>query len=249
MANSSRKVVLITGGAKRIGAQVVKALHADGFNVVLHYRNSKTEALTLQAALNSIRADSVQTLCCELNQNKQLPQFIVNAVKFWGRLDVLVNNASSFYPTPLAQATENEWDDLMGNNLKAPFFLAQAAEPYLAKQHGCIINITDIHAQQPLKDYPIYTVAKAGLEMLTKCLARELGPNIRVNAIAPGMILFPTQENELSPSTKETLIKRCALKRRGDPMDIANAALYLINKAEYTTGATITVDGGRLLHG
>lgn len=214
-------------------------------NIALHYRHSKSTAEELAAELNQQRKDSVITIQGDLLDTEILPQIIKQAASHWQGLDVLINNASSFFPTEVGGATEKQWNDLIGSNLKAPFFLAQAAAPYLQKQQGCIINIIDIHAERPLKDYPIYSIAKAGLAMMTKSLARELGPNIRVNGIAPGAILWP--ELEMDESSKQEIIERTALKRQGSPEDIARTALFLIRDAEYISGQIISVDGGRTL--
>jgi pteridine reductase len=240
------KVVLITGGVHRLGAETARTLHAEGANLVLHYRSSRERALQLQKELNQRREDSVVLVQADLLDESNLPTVVKNAVAAWGKLDVLVNNASSFYQTPLGTVDEEQWNDLIGTNLKAPFFLSQAAAPHLQKQHGCIVNIVDIHADRPLKRYPVYSIAKAGLVMLTKSLAYELGPEVRVNAVAPGAILWP--EHEMDDITKQRIISRTFLKRRGDPSNIANAALFLIRDAVYTTGHVLNVDGGRSLN-
>lgn len=245
-AELAGKVALITGAARRVGATIAHALHAQGMNLVLHYRNSQREAQQLQHQLLETRADSVILVQSDLLNTAKSACLISNAIQAWGRLDVLVNNASSFYPTPLGSVSESQWDELMGSNLKAPFFLSQAAAKALAAQQGCIVNITDIHADRPLKGYAVYSTAKAGLVMLTKALARELGPEVRVNAIAPGAILWP--ERELDDLTRRRIISNTALKRRGSPEDIARAVLFLIKDAAYTTGTTLTIDGGRSLH-
>jgi pteridine reductase len=241
----SNKVVLITGAAHRIGATTARMLHAEGLNILLHYRQSRDAAESLQAELNLIRADSVHLIQADLHDTANLPALIEQAIQIWGRLDVLINNASSFYATPIGTVTEPQWDDLIGSNLKAPFFLSQAAAPYLRQQHGCIVSIVDIHAERPLKEFPVYSTAKAGLVMLTKSLACELGPEVRVNAVAPGAILWP--EN-LGENEKEKIISRTFLKRQGAPDDIARAILYLIRDAGYMSGQVLTVDGGRSLN-
>jgi pteridine reductase len=241
----SNKVVLITGAAHRIGATTARMLHAEGLNILLHYRQSRDAAESLQAELNLIRADSVHLIQADLHDTANLPALIEQAIQIWGRLDVLINNASSFYATPIGTVTEPQWDDLIGSNLKAPFFLSQAAAPYLRQQHGCIVSIVDIHAERPLKEFPVYSMAKAGLVMLTKSLACELGPEVRVNAVAPGAILWP--EN-LGEKEKEKIISRTFLKRQGAPDDIARAILYLIRDAGYMSGQVLTVDGGRSLN-
>jgi len=244
--NLDGKVALITGAARRVGAEIARHLHAQGMNLVLHYRQSKADAQALQQELLERRPDSVILVQADLLNTAKLDSTIKTGVKAWGRLDALINNASSFYPTPLGTFTEEHWDDLLGSNLKAPLFLSQAAAPALRKNQGCIVNITDIHADRPLKNHSIYSAAKAGLAMLTKSLARDLGPAIRVNAVAPGAILWP--EHELDDLTKRRIISSTALKRRGGPQDIARAVTFLIRDADYVTGQTITIDGGRSLH-
>ena len=241
------KVALITGAARRIGATIARYLHAQGMNVIIHYYQSELAAKRLQEDLNAIRSDSATILKADLNQIKALPALIGAAHNIWQRLDVLINNASRFYPTPVGSVTELQWDDLFASNLKAPFFLAQAAAPYLRQQQGCIINIADIHGERPLESYPVYSCAKAGLIMLTKALAKELGPDIRVNAVAPGAILWPEHENELVDTKKNQILKKTALKRQGDAEDIAKAVWFFIENAGYVTGQVMAVDGGRML--
>ena len=241
----SNKVVLITGAAHRLGATTAHMLHGEGMNILLHYRHSRDAAEALQTELNDIRPDSVKLLQADLHDTQSLPGLIEEAVNAWDRLDVLINNASSFYPTPIGSVTEAQWDDLIGSNLKAPLFLSQAAAPYLRQHQGCIVSIVDIHAERPLKEFPVYSMAKAGLVMLTKSLACELGPEVRVNAVAPGAILWP--EN-LGEAEKEKIISRTFLKRQGAPDDIARAILYLVRDAGYVSGQVITVDGGRSLN-
>lgn len=241
------KVVLITGSAHRIGAQTARTLHASGADLVLHYHSSRDDAHTLQQDLNRQRPDSVVLVQANLLEIPKLRALIKDALGAWGRLDALVNNASTFYPTPVAKTSEAQWDDLMGTNLKAPFFLSQAAAPHLRKQHGCIVNIVDIHADRPLKQYPVYSMAKAGLVMMTKSLACELGPEVRVNAVAPGAILWPEMD-EMDQVTRQRILSRTFLKRQGDPQDIANAVMFLIRDAHYTSGHVLTVDGGRSLN-
>ena len=237
------KVVFITGGSRRVGAVVCRHLHAHGANLVIHYRSSKDDAQALQAELQRQRPDSVTLLQGDLLDYARLDTLVQDAARAYGRLDVLLNNASSFYPTPIGQATEKQWDDLFGSNLKAPFFLCQAAAPYLKRTGGGIVHIADVHAQRPLKNYPIYSAAKAGLVMLTQSLARELGPEVRVNAIAPGTILWP--EHELDDAIKTQILERVPQKRSGEPMDIARTVLFLIRDAHYISGQVIAVDGGR----
>jgi pteridine reductase len=240
------KTALITGAAHRIGAVIARTLHQRGANIVLHYRSSRTGAEALQQELEALRPNSVTLVQGDLHDFARLPEIIEEAVQACGQLDILINNASSFYPTPVGSITEQQWDDLMGANLKAPLFLSQAAAPHLKKQQGCIINIVDIHADRPLKAHPVYSMAKAGLVMMTKALAGELGPEIRVNAVAPGAILWP--EHELDNETKERIISRTFLKRQGDPSDIARAVGFLVEEATYMSGQILTVDGGRSLN-
>lgn len=234
------RVALVTGGARRIGAAICEALHEAGYRVGIHYRRSRREAEALAGRLQGARgfqADLATVGDCA---------GLVEAVAgHFGRLDLVVNNASSFFPTGLGSATEVQWDDLMSSNLKAPFFIAQAAAPHLAARGGSIVNITDVHAERPLAGHPIYSAAKAGLAMLTRALARELGPAVRVNAVAPGTILWP--ESGDGEAARPELLERTALKRRGDPADIAGAVLYLA-EASYVTGHVLVVDGGRSLY-
>ena len=237
------KVALVTGAAHRIGARIAQRLHLAGMDLVVHYRRSAQGAEALKQQLEATRADSVLLLQADLLQTDQLKTMITRIEKWRGRLDLLVNNASSFYPTPIDEASESQWEDLMGSNLKAPFFLAQAAAPLLRLSHGVIINLVDIHAKRPLKDHPIYSMAKAGNAMMVKTLARELGPEVRVNGVAPGAILWP--EEGLTDAARETILSRTALKRPGDPDDIAGTVLFLAREAGYITGQVIAVDGGR----
>ncbi len=243
----AHQVALITGGAHRIGAQIAQTLHAAGANLVLHYRSSKEAAELVAQQLNAQRPASVALVQGDLQDLRRVPQIVDEAAAVWGRLDALINNASAFYPTALGSVTEGQWQDLFGANLRAPFFLSQAAAPFLRSRQGCIVNITDIHADRPLKNYPVYSITKAGLVMLTKALACELGPEVRVNAVAPGAILWP--EHGLDEVTKQRIVSRTFLKRQGEPSDIAQAVLYLIRDAGYTTGQVLTVDGGRSLNG
>jgi pteridine reductase len=245
----SSKVILITGAARRIGAAIARTLHTQGMRVILHYNTSSTEAEGLAAELNDKRQDSAITLQTDLAQMSQLSELIQRAAAYWQRLDGLINNASSFYPTPVGSVTQAQWDDLMASNLRAPFFLAQAAAPFLASAQGCIVNIVDIHAQMPMAAYPVYSIAKAGLVMLTKALAKELSPHIRVNAVAPGAIIWPeASENASSSAEKAALIAKIPLQRQGSPSDIAKAVLFLVEQADYITGQVMAVDGGRSLN-
>lgn len=239
------KTALITGGARRVGAEIARTLHGHGMNLVIHYRGSRDDAHALKTELEKQRAMSVALVQADLLDTARLPGMVDEAAAAFGRLDALVNNASSFYPTPVGEATEHQWDDLIGTNLKAPFFVAQAAWPHLKKTHGCIVNIADIHAERPIKRYPIYSAAKAGLVMLTRSLARELAPEVRVNAIAPGTIMWPEGEAEVSEAQKQEMLARIPLRRSGSPDDIARTALFLIRDATYVNGQVIAVCGGR----
>ncbi len=239
------KVVLITGGAKRVGAAICRRLHAAGANLMVHYHSSATEARALKAELNAARADSVAVIQSDLLKMAALSGLIKETVKVFGRLDALINNASSFYPTPVGEITEKAWDDLIGTNLKVPLFLSQAAAKELRKAHGCIVNIIDIHAEFPMKNYVVYTAGKGGLLALTRSLARELGPEVRVNGIAPGTILWPDDESWQDEISRQRIINQTALKRIGEPDDIAKAVEFLIAAAPYVTGQVIAVDGGR----
>ena len=242
-ATLSGKVALVTGAAHRIGARIAQTLHQAGMDLVRHYRSSRRAAEELKRQLEAERSDSVLLLQADLLQTEQLPALVDQVERWRGRLDLLVNNASSFYPTPLEQADDAQWQELMGSNLKAPFFLAQAAAPLLRRSGGAIVNMVDIHAERPLKDHPIYSMAKAGNAMMVKSLARELGPEVRVNGVAPGAILWP--ETGLSEEARETILSRTALKRPGSPDDIARTVLFLTREANYITGQIIAVDGGR----
>lgn len=237
------KVALVTGGARRIGAEIVRQLHRAGMDILLHFRHSHAAAEQLQLDLTARRRDSVTLVQADLQDMKALDNLVHRAEAWKGRLDLLVNNASNFYATPLATAGEAEWEDLMGTNLKAPFFLSQAAAPLLRANRGCIVNLVDIHAERPLAKHPIYSIAKAGNAMLVKSLARELGPEIRVNGIAPGAILWPSEE--LPEKVKSEIVARTALKRAGTPEDIARTVLFLVQDAGYISGQIIAVDGGR----
>jgi pteridine reductase len=239
------KVVLITGGAKRVGAASARLLHAAGANLMVHYRSSATEARALQDELNAIRPDSVALIQADLHDTNGLPSLVHQTVVIFGGLDVLLNNASSFYPTPVGDITEKDWVDLMGSNLKAPMFLSQAAAPELKKRRGCIINITDIHADRPLKSYVVYSVAKAGLVGLTKSMARELAPEVRVNGIAPGPIMWPEGDSNFDEVSRQRIVSHTMLKRAGDPTDIALAVRFFAMDTHFVTGQILAVDGGR----
>lgn len=237
------KWALITGAGRRVGAAIARALHGAGAGVAIHHRASGQAAGELARELNAIRPGSALVVAADLHETARLPELVSGVVARAGRLDVLVNNASSFYPTPLATLTESQWDDLVGTNLKAPLFLAQAALPHLSATRGVIINIVDIHAMRPLRDHAAYGAAKAGLGFLTRALARDLAPAIRVNGVAPGAILWP--DEGIADGTRESVLRQIPLKRVGDPADIAGCVLYLVQDATYVTGQVIAVDGGR----
>ena len=239
------RCVLITGGAKRLGAAIGRRLHAAGASLVVHYHQSRTSADALVAELEALRPGSALAVRADLHEVARLPELVEAAVARFGRLDVLVNNASTFYPTPVGTITVAQFDDLVGTNLRAPLFLSQAAAPALAAARGLIINMVDIHGRRPLRAHPVYSAAKAGLVMLTKSLARELGPEVRVNGIAPGPVMWP--ERDLDEALKAEIIAKTALKRSGSPEDIARAALFFAVDAPYVTGQVIAVDGGRSL--
>jgi pteridine reductase len=246
-SKANSRVVLITGAGKRVGAAIAQHCHQQGMRLAIHYRESAQQASILCDSFNQQRQDSAIALGADLRDTDHLEGLIAEIINKWGRLDVLINNASSFYPMPLVKITSSVWDDVMASNLKAPFFLSQVAIPYLKQQKGCIINLVDIQAQRPLKNYSVYCIAKAGLVMLTKSLAKELGPEIRVNAIAPGIVLWPDDETEFNEALREKIVARNALKRAGTPQDIAKTAVFLINHADFITGQVIAVDGGRSL--
>jgi len=239
------KVILVTGAARRVGACIASTLHAHGANILLHFRNSKGEAEQLKTELEVQRPDSVSLIQGDLDQTNTFAQIVEQSLQVWGRIDGLVNNASTFFPTPIGSITEEQWDTLINPNLKSPLFLSQALAPELKKNKGSIVNIVDIHAERPLKAHPVYCSAKAGLAMLTKSLACELGPDIRVNGVAPGAILWPETESELDDKAKQTITSRTFLKRQGTPEDIAGAVLYFMKEANYVTGQILAVDGGR----
>lgn len=246
------KSVLITGAARRVGAVIAQVLHDAGANIIIHCRNSRQQAEVLAQQFNQQRDNSAIVLSADLSQIDRLPQLIKQAHAQWQRLDVVINNASTFYPSVIGEVDEAHWQDLMDSNLRAPFFLSQAAAPYLKATHGSIINIVDIHADKPLAGHPVYCMAKAGLVMMTKSLACELGPEVRVNAVAPGAILWPEAElgaAELTQQQKQRIVDKTFLKRQGKPQDIAAAILYFIRDAEYVTGQILAVDGGRSQHG
>lgn len=239
-------VALITGAAKRVGAVIARHLHAHGFDVVLHHRASPTDAEALATELEATRPGSVLVVQAELGDTAALPGLIDATIARFGRLDALVNNASAFHPTPLGTATDADWDALFDSNAKGPFFLAQAAAPHLRAAGGAIVNLLDVYGERPLAAHTIYSMAKAANAMLVKSLALELGPEVRVNGVAPGAILWP--ESGKSEAAKQAMLAKTALKRVGSPEDIAEAVRWLLQDARYTTGQTLAVDGGRLLN-
>lgn len=242
------KVVLVTGGAKRVGAAICRRLHAAGAQVAVHYRSSEQDALALQAELDGLRSKSVAVFQADLLDLNALPQLVREVIEKFGRLDALVNNASSFYATPLAEVDEQQWNDLLGTNLKAPLFLAQAAAAELRRRHGAIVNIADIHAERPMHDHLLYSVAKAGLVALTRSLAQEMAPQVRVNAISPGVIVWPENAAWMDEEQRRKIVAHTLLKRQGEPDDIAKTVAFLIRDATYVTGQVISVDGGRSIN-
>jgi pteridine reductase len=245
MSNGSLtgKTVLITGGARRVGAMIARTLHSAGANVVVHYRRSADEANSLAGEMNGLRANSAVTIQADLLEIGQLPSLVEVALRTFGGLDVLVNNASSFYPTPIGRITSAAWDDLVGSNLKVPLFLSQAAAPALRESGGLIVNIVDIHSLRPLRNYTVYCAAKAGLHMLTRSLAKELGPQVRVNGISPGPVLWP--EGPADDVARAKIVESTILKRMGTPEDIARTVLFFATSAPFITGQILAVDGGR----
>ena len=243
--SGQNKTALITDGARRIGAEICRVLHKEGLNLVIHYHSSKEEAHALQQELHAERPDSVLLVQGDILSIPKLQNLVFETVEEFGRLDILINSASTFYATPVGKTEEQDWEDLVGTNLKAPYFLTEAAAPELREHKGCVINLADIHGERTLRHHPVYTAAKAGLISLTKSMARELAPEVRVNAIAPGAILWP--ENDLDEMAKQRIVSRIPLKRPGTPEDIAKAVRFLIFDADYITGQVIAVDGGRLV--
>lgn len=240
-----RPVALITGAAKRVGATIARTLHAAGYDLVLHYRHSRDEMETLCAELDAARPASVVSIAADLADVDTLPRLVDAGTARFGRLDALVNNASSFFATPIGTITAAQWDELFASNARAPLFLAQAAAPALRATHGAIVNIVDIYAQRPLARHPVYSMAKAALAMMTLALAKELGPDVRVNGVAPGAVLWPDAGK--SYADRDELIARTPLQRAGAPEDVAAAVLFLLRDATFTTGQILAVDGGRSL--
>jgi len=240
-----RPVALITGAGKRVGAAIARALHAAGYDLALHYRRSRDEAQALAEQLEHVRADSTLCVEAELAELQRLPRLVDAVLARYGRLDALVNNASAFYPTPIGTATVAQWDDLFASNAQAPFFLAQAAVPALRESRGAIVNMVDIYAERPLANHAIYCMAKASLEAMTRALAIDLGPDIRVNGIAPGAVMWPSDGKAYDD--RQAMLERTPLKRAGNADDVASAALWLLRDAPFVTGQILRIDGGRTL--
>ncbi len=242
------KVALVTGGAKRVGAAIVKRLHSEGMNVMIHYHHSHAEAHALRDELNALRDHSASAVQADLLQTQDLPKLIELTVKTFGRLDALVNNASTFKATPIGSIDEANWNDLIGTNLKVPLFLSQAAAPALKQSGGCIVNIIDIHSERPLKNYVVYSVAKSALLGLTRSLSIELGPEVRVNGVSPGVAAWPADGGHFDSKEQARIINQTSLKRPGMPEDMAGAVKFLVCDATYVTGQIVNVDGGRLVN-
>jgi len=244
-ARHERPVALITGAGKRVGAVIARTLHAAGYDLALHHRHSAADAELLAASLERQRSDSTFVLQAELAELEALPGMVQRVLARFGRLDALVNNASAFYPTPLGSATLAQWNELFASNAQAPFFLAQAATPALREARGAIVNLVDIYAERPLADHPIYCMAKAALEAMTRSLALDLGPDVRVNGVAPGAVMWPSDGKPYDD--QQAMLARTPLQRAGSPEDVAGAVLWLLRDAPFVTGQIIRVDGGRTL--
>lgn len=243
--STHRPVALVTGAAKRVGAAIVRHLHAAGYDVALHYRSSESDALSLYQELENARSGSMLCLCQDLADIPRLPDLVSSTVAKFGRLDAVINNASAFYSTPVGTTDLAQWHELFASNAQAPFFLSQAAAPHLRSSRGCIVNLADLYAQRPLAGHTVYCMAKAALTMMTLSLAKELAPEVRVNAIAPGAVLWP--ESGKSATEQEAMIARTPLQRAGTPEDICRAVLFLLRDAPFITGQILRIDGGRSL--
>jgi pteridine reductase len=246
MPTADARVVLITGAAQRLGAATARCLHGNGWHVLLHFRHSREQAMALSTELNALRADSCRVLHADLARDEDVTQLAQAAESAWGRVDALVNNASSFYPTPVGDTTAAQWDDLFASNARAPLFLAQALAPALRRRHGAIVNLIDIHAERPLRQHTVYCMAKAAHSMLTLSLAKELAPDVRVNGVAPGAILWPGNA-EPDAGVQAEILAGIPLQRLGEPADIARTIAFLLEDAPYITGQILAVDGGRSL--
>jgi pteridine reductase len=244
LKTNNKKIALVTGGSKRIGASICEELHKSNINVMIHYKNSKEDALNLKDKLNKIRSNSTDIVQGDLCKTESYEKIISNVIKRFGQLDYLVNNASSYFPTQIDNLNEDDWNDLISTNLKAPLFLCQAAAKFLKEKKGSIVNITDANENNPKKNYIIYNLTKSGLVSLTRSLAVDLAPNVRVNAVAPGAILWPEDGQESEVGYRENLISQTFLKKQGTPKNIAKAVFFLLSTATYTTGEIIHVDGG-----
>lgn len=244
-SSTPRPVALITGAGRRVGAVIARTLHAAGYDLALHYRHSADAAEALAGELERQRPDSTLRVHAELAVIDSLPGMVDRVLDRYGRLDALVNNASAFYPTPVGSATSAQWNELFASNAQAPFFLAQAATPSLRVAGGAIVNLVDIYAERPLADHPIYCMAKAALMAMTRSLALDLGPEVRVNAVAPGAVMWPSDGKAYDD--KQAMLERTPLKRAGSPEDVASAVLWLLRDAPFVTGQVIRVDGGRTL--
>lgn len=242
---SATKTALVTGAAHRIGAEICRVLHQRGFNIVLHYRNSGQQAETLAGELNADRPDSAQCVRADLTEHAEVIALAERAMACFGRIDALINNASMFYPTPAHQATEQDWHILVDSNLKGPFFLTQALSRELADRRGAIINIVDIHSERPMRNHTVYSIAKAGVAMMTKTLAKELAPEVRVNGVSPGAILWP--DEGLAEHHQQSILSKIPLQRTGEAADIARTVAFLTEDAPYISGQIVAVDGGRSL--
>ena len=241
-------VALITGAAHRLGAHTAKTLHQRGWNVVIHYRSRETEARDLMESLNQSRPASAVCKQGDLTQSRDVARLAEQACQHWGRLDALVNNASVFYPNPTSEATEDDWQQIMGANLKAPFFLLQHCLPALRESKGGVINLIDIYSEKPLADHPLYCASKAGLAALTRSWAKDLAPDIRVNGVSPGAILWPEGDQAVDPEHQQAILAKTPMARTGQPDDIAGAIAYLLCDAPFVTGQILSVDGGRSLN-
>ncbi|MDI3322833.1 pteridine reductase [Pontibacterium granulatum] len=246
MPQSNSPTALITGSARRIGAEIARRIHSQGYSVIIHCRHSRDEGEALVSSLNNLRASSAFLVQADLTDMTQVSALAEEIIADFGDIHLLVNNASSFYPTTLGASSQQQWDDLINSNLRAAYFLTQSLSPGLIRNNGAVINLVDIHSQRGLPDYPIYSIAKAGVEMMVKVLAKDLAPNVRINGVSPGPILWPEAEAALSDAAKEDIMQKTPLRRSGTPKDIADA-VYFLAHAPFITGQVLAVDGGRSL--